>query len=252
MRIIIASLASILISACAPEESLTPIYPAEDYKFETITLTIPTVFKKIEPVETTGLRRFIYKIPVLNKFIAIPFDITNALVPKIPLKNDTIDLKDEDVDSWADPEFLRLVKSLKITKGWVRERSDEEILAEGHELGAKKSWFCKSRGIEFIKEMTVRFQFQDKNRPHSDPSEFPIAFTNNSNKYFKEIKKTLDSGNVVTTKMFTFEVLDRQLIGYMGDINNFKLKLQVDGNIPCERVYLEAGIEVQVVLQVKK
>ena len=242
----------ILVSACAPKESIDPLYEPSDYRFEEITLNIPTVISDISPVETTPLRRFVYKIPLLNRLIAIPFDLTNALIPKIPLLKDVIQLDDEDMSLWADPEFLRIVKSLKITKGWLRQKSNEEVIREGHDLGKKKSWLCLNKGIEFIKEMNVKFQYQDRTKPHSPKEEFPIAYTNNSKKYFRETNKTLDDGMVVKTKMFTFEVLDEELVDYIGDVNNFGLKLQANGKIPCERVFLEAGIEVRVVIAIPR
>lgn len=242
----------LVVSACAPKESLEPMYESSDYTFKDITLNIPTVISEIDPVEPTGIRRFIYKIPILNRLVAIPFDLTNALMPQIPLLKDVVKLSDDDTNIWADHEFLRIVKSLKITKGWLRQKSDEEVIAEGHDLGKKKSWLCQSKGIEFIKEMNVKFQYQDHSRPHAPQEEFPIAYTNNSKKYFKESKKLLLDGRTVSTKMFTFEVLDEELVDYIGDVNNFGLKLQASGKIPCERVFLEAGIEVRVVISVPR
>ena len=53
-----------LINACAPKETLDPMYEPKDYSFKEITLDIPTVISNIDPIEPTGIRRFIYKIPL--------------------------------------------------------------------------------------------------------------------------------------------------------------------------------------------
>lgn len=241
------------VCACAPQEHIEPLYEPKDYEVENIVLNIPTTINIEDAIQPTGIRRFIYKIPLLNKLLAIPLDITNTLIPKIPLLNDVEDFKDDpDFGMWADPEFLRLVKSLTITKGWLRQKSDEEVSAEGHDLGSKRSWLCQSKGISFIKNMKAKLLYKNHARPHAEQETIPLAYTNNSSKYFRNFEKILPNGKKVQTKMFTFEIIPQELIDYVQDVNDFKVKLEADGRIPCETVFLEAGLEVRVVLNLKK
>lgn len=227
----------LLLAACAPKEKTEPLYDAEDYKFETITLNVETVINDIPPIEPSGIRRFIYKIPILNKILAIPLDITTALLPPLPF-NDKLEFSEEELDMWANPEFLSMVQSLKLTNGWLREKSEAEVIAEGKDPG-KKSWLCRNsfftnKGIEFINSLKLIFEYSDRRFPKAPKYEIPLAETDKLDKKHR---------------VMSFRIYDQNVRPFIENFNDFKLKLKAKGGFPCMPTYLQVGFTVQVKLK---
>lgn len=224
--------------SCAPKEKLESLYEPENYSLETITLNIASIVDNIPPVEPTGLRRTIYKIPLLNRFLAIPLDLTNNLLPPLPY-NEYLELTEEDVDIWSSQEFLSLVQSLKLRKGWLREKSKEEVLNQGLEPGKKKSFLCGKKGLEFIKSIGLVFEYTDARFKDAPVYKIPLAYTNNSKKYFNK-----------EDRIMHFETQDVDVRPFIDDFRNFRLKLETKGGFPCVKTYLQVGFEVEVKVKV--
>ena len=239
LSLLMVVFSALILSSCAPKEETTPLYEPEEYKFETVTLNIESAVNDIPAIEPQGLRRFIYKIPWLGDLLSIPLDLTAALLPPIPF-NEYLDIGEGDIDLWADPDFLKLVKGIRLKSGYLQEKTKQEILDEGHKPG-KKSWLCKkNEGIEFIKSMTLVLEYTDHRYPQAPVYKVPLAYTDSKQYFDKEHRR------------YDFKIYDQNVRPFVEYFNDFKLKLKAKGGFPCIRTYLKAGFVIELKLDIKK
>ena len=229
---------AVLLGGCAPTEKTTALYPAEKYQFKPITLSIPSTVDDIAPIEPDGVRRLIYKIPLLNRLLAIPLDLTQAILPPLPF-NQYLQLTEDEMSVWGDKGFLDLVKSLKLKQGWLREKTDAELIAKGQKPG-KTSFLCKNKGIQFIHQLKLILEYTDPRYKNGPVYQVPLAYTDDSKQFFDKKNRKM-----------TFKVDDVDLRPYIEDVRAFRLKLEAKGGFPCNRTYLQAGFEVDVKIEVK-
>jgi hypothetical protein len=266
-------------TSCGFSEEQKSLYNQEALRFKPVTITVQT---KIEPtiVEPSlprqWCRRFLSWIPGMCNLFGLPLNIVRALIPPLPFKDRT-GVEVPDNVPWTDPQILPYIKTVTLTKGFIRVIPENE---RGPFYKKERCLFlCGKEELTFLQEIAVNLVFSPKKLRECRKKakqvgshcrglpdcgkEAEVMDKACMEEHEKNVKAGLEQPQKIVSiakaitkddydkkaKVMTFKMTSDNLRPYLEDFSDFEVDIKAKGKFPKRTTYVDGGLTLEFLVQ---